>query len=306
MLERATNARGIILTALTAVTMMGMMYIGCSEEGGLEHGVVSTLDNQTADNSKKPRISGPLSSIPMEITSAELSSEHKTAVFQLDVPTDEGRQSVNSDGITRILEIQIFDDTDSFVGYTATLTDAGGRMLWEFESHIDTLDSQHSWIAERTASDELIIEGWIGENSLTEIYTQNGVARTFTVPTADLEYIRAIHGNLLSGVLSREGNDPIVQSLNEFDNFYDFTSTLNDNPEGQLVAQFLTSGTVGDWLEVQYPDTSDAEVSRIPDWVCEAAAGCAAVKCPAGGLVNPVCDVCLGVMVICIIDRIFS
>ncbi|MFQ6007706.1 MAG: hypothetical protein ACE5K8_02020 [Candidatus Zixiibacteriota bacterium] len=97
--------------------------------------------------------------------------------------------------------------------------------------------------------------------------------------------------------------EQIILTLNEFDDFYTTDNTLHENREGALVAQFITSQAIADWLIQEYPDTTGGEpVYIIPDWVCLLAVDCAILKCPFLG--NPVCELCVAVVIVSVIERL--
>lgn len=193
------------------------------------------------------------------------------------------------------------------------MTDISGNLLWRFDHQRQAYESGHFWSAEQSSLDELSIEHLSTDSSLTEIYIQNGGVDTFLFVTSDGEYIQSIHDSLLSGELSREVDksdgltlqEETILTLNDFDDFYDTTNSLIANQEGLFVAQFMTNDAIGDWLIEEYPDTSGGQLEYlIPDEVCVAAAECSIIKCPIGGFSNPICDGCLSVVVICVIERI--
>ena len=251
-----------------------------------------------------PLFSTQLSCGLLGIQSQELISAEKTVRFEIDVFFDE-TNPFNKWPEQRILEIQNYGTTAS--GYRATLTDAGGALPWEFDRQNDPNDPGHFSIVEKTPADEMLIEQWITDTSVTESYTINGIGESFYFPTGDLDSIASVHDALLSGGMSRQSSDPLVQALNDFDNFYTTSNSLHDNREGCVVSQFLINQDIADWLILQNPVIVNGELSYvIPDWLCLLAGECALIKCPVGGPANAVCDVCFGVVVICFLERLWD
>ena len=288
------------------------VWFGCSEGGEW----ISSVEpgNQPGPNLVAPPgeepppwfqlLSTQLSCGLLGIQSHELISADKIVRFEIDVFFDE-TDPFGKWPEQRILEIENYGTTAS--GYRATLTEVGGASLWEFDRQNDPNDPGHFSIVEKTPVDEMLIEQWITDTSVTESYTINGIAESFYFPIGDLDSIAFVNAALLSGGMSRQQTDPLVQVLNDFDNFYTTSNSLHDNREGCVVSQFLINQDIADWFILENPVTVNGQLTYlIPDEWCILAAECAVVKCPVGGTANPVCDVCVGVVVICVLERIFS
>jgi hypothetical protein len=99
----------------------------------------------------------------------------------------------------------------------------------------------------------------------------------------------------------------ITSELVRFDDFYDISSSLNNNRDGDLTADLITNQGIADWISMEYPDTTGGqELTWIPDWLCITTVRCVIAKCPAGGIYNPICDGCAAVAVACVVERVIG
>jgi len=319
---------------MTALAMT-IGYVACSEDEGTDKsaasptqqvenvrhndktGIESTTEFSTFDSEKYSIKSSQTESLAKEVTSVglvalrsiEVPDDNSAMVFNLEhypigTPGSAGAKSSPS---TKTLTVKSFDMSSGFRGFTATLVDAEGKLLWEYAFKTDLVIPHHFQLEERTLSDELLVETLMDDSSYMEIYTQNSVVDTFRFQTRDRDSIQTIHSSLLANNLSRQTTDPMVAELNRFDAFYDTTSSLARNSDGRLVGDFLTSPHITRTISENVIDSAGNLLDYIfDDELCFEAGDCVTLKCPFGADVNPFCDICFSVVVICFIERMFN
>jgi hypothetical protein len=185
------------------------------------------------------------------------------------------------------------------MGASARLLDAWGEtqfevgVAWNPESNVAQF-----W--ERSTVDEL--DFVIQENSgqIMETYTLNGEVRILKYPESTAADFEEALRRVRTGVGSSEL--PLDVAVEQFDRLYRSQHTLDDNPHGQLLVAIVTHPQFSDWLEgFLYPYGRDTYATIDRDKLCLIASACAATKCLAGGMANPLCTACGGVSIACVI-----
>lgn len=200
-------------------------------------------------------------------------------------------------------------------GYTATLKDVLGNLLWEAEETVDPANSNHFSQRQATASDERIREWTIGAASIQEVFTFNGTSLALDYPTGDLVHVLDLQAQLVEGTIppitvlepGATVDEEIIFELSRILEIYTFESTLHGNPEGDLVEEFLDSSAIGDWLAARHPG-EDHGLYYISDEVCLSAVDNGMKYCdPDDPSYNEwACDLCIKVLFRCLAERLFA
>lgn len=101
----------------------------------------------------------------------------------------------------------------------------------------------------------------------------------------------------------------------EFGEFWPDQTFLDNNLEGMLAAEMMTSNDLVEWTRGRFPragannvyDSLDGtQIDPMSDFekICIIADLCAMAKCFMGGLVNPLCHACGGVAIACDLARL--
>ena len=204
----------------------------------------------------------------------------------------------------RTLSIKVPESNNSFV---STLKDKGGNLLWEMEyANLPDLENSFS-VSEKTAYDELRIERIVGDDYYSETYNLNGDKKEYFFPTSDYLRVNELHNALIECnyanaekiCSANEEEAVIVRTLQEFDQDLETDNTLYDNRDGFLTTNMLTNDSLAIWIYDEYNDEPMEGLTL--EELCLFAAECVILKCPYFGTLNPLCDLCIDILIVCVI-----
>ena len=200
---------------------------------------------------------------------------------------------------THQLELRGHEPRDQQIGAAARLLDPWGKT--EFEVGVAwTPQESTTQFWERSGVDELDFVIQKNSEEVTETYTLNSEVQTIQYsPFSEEEMEQALY-RVRAGDASSEC--ALDRALVQFEHLYRKQHTLDNNRHGQLLVAIVTNPTFNDWLEgFVYPDGRDTYSTIDRDKLCLIASACAATKCFAGGMANPLCTACGGVSIACVI-----
>lgn len=215
--------------------------------------------------------------------------------------------SVLGEGIDATLRLEPTGDGIETAGMSAELRDHSGRLLFSLEMTANQTTGEIVY-TQATPEDYLTLGIIADDERVRERYDANGDVATFEYAAlSDDTQRRALnyyHHGLSTAHLPPDISH-YVSRLGAFDAYYrpHATSTLHDNPYGELLVQILSTPELAD---VVTGDIPDPERWRWLEQTCATARTCATLVCRT----NPtsvVCGICWGVSVVCsIFDLIAS
>jgi hypothetical protein len=200
---------------------------------------------------------------------------------------------------THQLELRGNDPRDQRIGAAARLLSPWGET--EFEVGVAwSPEESTTQFWERSKVDELDFVIHKNSEEVTETYTLNGEFQTIRYPESTaMDFEDALYRVRTGDASSDVALD---QALVQFDRLYSKQHTLDNNRHGELLVAIVTNPQFTEWLEgFIYPDGRDTYSTIGRDKLCLIASACAATKCMAGGMANPLCTACGGVSIACVI-----
>jgi hypothetical protein len=175
--------------------------------------------------------------------------------------------------------------------------DSNGQLKWEMS--LETDGSNHQ-LSEMTGDERLKI-------TRTKLPGCN-VLETYELVQGSRRHTREFRFNPSS-------QNDVDRVAREFGEFWPDQTFLDNNLEGVLAAEMMTSNDLLEWMRNRFPragannaynSLSGTQVDPMSDFerICIIADLCAMAKCFLGGLVNPLCHACAGVAIACDMARL--
>lgn len=193
-------------------------------------------------------------------------------------------------------------DGAAVTGGVAELLDASGQLLFSIETLLNT-ETGEMVFTQATPEDYLTHSIRNDEERVWEHYDANGDVASFVYPLLPDDTQRRAanyyeHGLPASKLPAQVGE--FVTQLGAFDAYYEphATSTLHDNPHGELLVQILTSSEL-EHLVVEAEGT-ETEQWRWIEQTCSTARACQTLVCYSRPT-SLVCFACTAVSIACAI-----
>jgi len=177
-------------------------------------------------------------------------------------------------------------------GFSLSLFDGNENLLvaitqrWGMEAD----STYHYFLDEATPEDWLTLSAVVVGEAVSESYLYNGTA-------ADFVYTRYT-----------SSQDSAIQAFSHFYLGPDVSAnrTLDNNREGEMMMRLVLDTAFVSWsLRSIRPADENGPMAKVAcDEICNtcnAASGCAMLKCPFGNIANPVCVACTGIGAACFI-----
>ena len=260
--------------------------------GGCEFGEGDRAMNQVRDSGGDAVVSE-AGRLAVDLPVAHVEVQEYQSVHLIPQPSyDVDLRVTYADGIERRRTLRLAHSADALGrGFTLNLLDDRDNVLITITQRwgMDTDNTHHYFMHEATAADTLTLNATVSGEHVAESYVYNGNA-------TDFDYTRSTPSE----------NSAIAA----FDDFYHHprvsaTRSLDDNREGQMMIGLVTDTAFIAWARRSIRPAHQTDQAKVAcDEICNtcsAASACSLVKCPFGGISNPVCVACTGVGVACVI-----
>jgi len=286
-----------------------LIFCACSSSSDIENrptNVIDAGDPQTVTPTNP--FATQLPSCSLEVVSYEIDTLEESIEFTLDVLFP------SSQWDRRVLNLDTGLDKVDNPTFKTTLSDTLSNKMFESEFWGDKNGTGKLKMAEWTDDDTLTIQIVVTDSTITEYYIYNGNAESYVINSGD----RSMVDNQRDACwiddsyqyprgydTLPEENREVVEACVDFESFYDWDNSLQDNQEGLLIADLLSSQDFADWIDIELGDT----LGELPiEWheTCDYAMECVLIKCPMGGDLNLLCDFCVLYVLVCVVVEILN
>ena len=213
--------------------------------------------------------------------------------------------TVEKGGVRRELAVRPLRSSEWPVGISADISDHAGDVLFTLEIAWDEPNPGNVWFREASGSDEItaVVEQ-VGDR-VSEVYTINGVVRSYNYPAIDPEAREHAVRFLYEGLDERIKDPDVLEYigvLGDFGNFYadNAPSSLSLNADGDILLKVLGDTNLVTRASIGKSSGKIALLEKRAQQVCSVAWVCAALKCTfGGGWGNPLCIACGGTSLVC-------
>lgn len=183
------------------------------------------------------------------------------------------------------------------------LLDRFGGFLFGIDVGWD-VDAQGVYYTETSIDDELKIDIVRSANITTETYTYEGSSHDLVYPVATEAEMETAYQVYLDADRSLPMADPLAQAILKFHSFYPFSSSVHDNPHGELLVNLVTHEGFNEWITDRSGGVITPGEIESRQLICGIAGVCAGIKCLIGAWANPMCVACGGVALACAVADI--
>lgn len=234
----------------------------------------------------------------VDITKINLDSVNDEIELTMDVIYPSGDEKI------RMLNLKMpkpGGNLDYYIQYS--LSDKNHNSLFSFRYEWENKLPYHLQFIEKAKQESLIIDKIVkdvsGTTQIEETYHMSSDSFTMVYDSVGTDSLKTVWNQYING---ENMEDPMVKMAEEYDEFYDWNHSVNNNVDGELLSKLQHNETLTKWLDEeteQHGGFDDTINDNFFDFVCFSATACTFAKCPFGWAGNPVCVGCGVVTIIC-------